>query len=72
MKKKIPPKTSRHHKRAKVNGGKANRHNISIVPIHKHRAWHTLFETKQPYEIAEEINTRWLDPRYRFLCIKRE
>jgi hypothetical protein len=46
--------------------------NISVVPANKHRAWHMLWADKHPEEIAEIINAVWLDPAYKFICVRRK
>lgn len=67
-------KYNRHHKLAKVNGGKkyVNGHtNIVRVPVETHRAFHYLFGTLSAQDICAIINT-WIDPNWKFICVKRE
>ena len=63
-----------HHRKPKKLGGsgKVDGPNMSHVPIIKHRAWHTLFETKAPTEIARVINETWLDPEWEMVAVKKE
>ena len=63
-----------HHRKPKKLGGsgKITSPNMAHVPIVKHRAWHTLFGTKTPQEIAETINATWLDPEWEMVAVKKE
>ena len=62
-----------HHRKPKKHGGsgKLNSPNMVHVPIVKHRAWHTLFETKTPTEIAATINRTWLDPDWEMIAVRK-
>lgn len=63
---------TRHHRKPKSQGGKANKENISRIPEKKHRAWHMLFPGNWPPErIAAEINAVYLDPEYRLVLERR-
>ncbi len=62
MRKKKRGQTSRHHRRPRSLGGETDSANISKVRAQQHRAWHLLFENKNPYEIARIINSVWIDP----------
>jgi hypothetical protein len=57
-------KVSKHHRKPISRGGKTTPQNLSMVSCVKHRAWHTLFANMSPPEIAEEINSVWLDPDF--------
>lgn len=63
-----------HHRKPKKLGGsgKAGSPNMVHVPIVKHRAWHTLFDTSTPEEIARIINETWIDPLYELVLTKKE
>ena len=61
---------STHHRKPVSRGGKTIPENLSVVPVVKHRAWHTLFGNMNPMEIADEINKYWLDPSYEFIVRK--
>jgi hypothetical protein len=60
----------KHHRRCKSRQGSDDNSNISSVPQHYHRAWHLLFENLTPHNIAEIINTVWIDPRYRLVVVR--
>lgn len=61
---------SRHHRQCRSNGGKTIASNISYVDPKQHKAFHTLFANKTPPEIAKILNEVWLDPAYRFVCVR--
>jgi hypothetical protein len=63
---------TRHHRRPRSKGGNGKPENISVVPETKHRAWHVLFADKNPDHIAEIINAVWLDPHFKFICVRKE
>ena len=63
---------SRHHRLPRSRGGGSQDHNISVVDSKQHQAWHTLFSNLHPTTIADIINQKWLDPKYRFVCEKVE
>jgi hypothetical protein len=68
-------RTDRHHKKCQSKGGKRyvnGHHNIVRVPVFKHQAWHTLFGNLSAQDICAIINQIWLDPEYKFICVKRE
>lgn len=68
-------KITRHHRRPRSLKGNGfdvhHQSNISFVPEHRHRAWHTLFGNKEAMEIAKLINDVYLDPQYFFVVVKR-
>ena len=63
---------SNHHRRPESLGGKRIPENISLVPNHKHRAWHALFKNHPPEVIAQIINKVWLDPDFEFIVVPRK
>jgi len=63
---------SRHHRKPKCLGGKTTERNISDVSVQHHRAWHMLFGSRQPDDIARLINAVWLDPDKMFVCVDRQ
>jgi len=65
-------KFSRHHRKLKSHGGNTGTRNISIVPSHRHRAYHILFADMKTHEIAEYLNDVWIDPDYRLIVTRRE
>lgn len=69
----IPRKVmTKHHRKCRSNGGTDSPKNISIVSEKSHQAWHTIFQDMNPEEIAQVINSVWLDPAYYFECRKRK
>jgi hypothetical protein len=62
-------KPSRHHLRCRSNGGDNSDSNISIVSQNAHRAWHLLFSNMLPPTICHIINDKWLDRRWKLICV---
>ena len=62
----------KHHRRPRSRGGKNDARNISIVPVHQHRAYHTLFANLLPREVALILNNTWIDPDYYLVAIPRK
>ena len=62
-----------HHRKPKKLRGSGNIDgpNMVHVPIVQHRAWHTLFGTKTPAEIAIILNETWLDPEWFMIAVRR-
>jgi hypothetical protein len=64
---------SRHHLRCRSNGGELlddkGRMNISVVRQVDHDHWHALFSNLLPETICEIINKKWLDQRWKFVCV---
>jgi hypothetical protein len=66
---------NRHHRKPRSKGGAHfvnGHHNIVKVPVPKHRFWHGLFENLSAQDICAIINEIWLNPEYKFICVKRE
>jgi len=63
--------TSHHHRKPRSKGGKSDARNISIVSQTMHNAWTTLFSNLDPEQICYRINTKWLDPDYEFILVKK-
>jgi len=63
---------TKHHRRPLSKGGLNDESNISLVPLNRHQAWHTLFVNKDPDEIVEEINDTWLDPDYKLILVSKD
>lgn len=61
-----------HHRKPQSLGGENTDRNKSYVSVLRHRAWHTLFENMDPYEIAKVINDIWLDRDYILVVHKKE
>ncbi|MBI5046026.1 MAG: hypothetical protein HZC14_03465 [Candidatus Niyogibacteria bacterium] len=60
----------KHHRYPTSSGGTDEPSNISYVSSGKHAAWHLLFKNYSPVEIANIINTTWLDPDYIIVVTK--
>jgi hypothetical protein len=63
---------TRHHRKPRSKNGATTKQNISLVPESKHVAYHHLFDTKDPREIAEELSRVWIDPMYTMVAFKRD
>lgn len=63
-----------HHRKPKKLGGSGHidSPNMIHVPVAKHRAWHTLFETRDVPSIARIINETWIDPEWELIPTKRK
>lgn len=77
--KKKDRRIDRHHRRPKSRGGGSENSNISLVPRYKHVAFHQLFNTESPEEIAltlqkilDTLNEVWIDPAYKLIAVKRD
>lgn len=62
-----------HHRLPKCRGGSGDiaSGNMVQVDVKKHRAWHLLFDTVEPHEVARRINDTWLDPEWELVARKR-
>jgi hypothetical protein len=61
---------TKHHKQCRSNGGKDGKENISYVPRIQHIAWHTMFSNLLPPTICHILNHKWLDGRWKFICVQ--
>ena len=52
---------NRHHRRCRSNGGSDCDATLSIVEEKKHKAFHCLFGTSHPVEIARILSETWID-----------
>lgn len=50
-----PLKLTRHHRKLASQNGNDDPHNISFVPLYKHRAWHILYDDLPPLLIIENF-----------------
>lgn len=66
---KVPKGYSRHHRIPTSRGGPNDDWNISIVTKVQHQSWHNIFDNLDPTAIAEIISQRWIDPRYKLICV---
>ena len=67
-----PEKLTAHHRKPRSKGGELTRRNISMVPRKQHEAFTTLFENKNPEEIADCLNEKWIDPDYLVVVVKKK
>lgn len=58
-------KLTTHHRKPRSIGGTNYYTNLSRVTGRQHEAWHILFSNYSAQQIAEIINSVWLDPDYR-------
>jgi hypothetical protein len=59
---------NRHHRCPRSQGGSKNKPvkgNCVVVDAIKHYFWHCLFGNMTGEQIAHELNTKWLDPRFK-------
>jgi len=68
---KIRPGESRHHKLARSLGGTDDESNISIVTKRHHDCFHILFSNYSVQTIANILNEKWIDPRYKLVVVER-
>ena len=61
---------TKHHRipRSQPNSTE-NPSNISMVPLKKHQAYHCLFGTKTPQQIADYLNNVWIDPSKKLIVV---
>ena len=60
---------TRHHLQCRSNGGGNGDSNISLVPKNQHSAFHLLFSNMLPPTICHILNDKFLDRRYKFICV---
>lgn len=65
-------KLTRHHRLAKSRKGCGLPRNISYVPEKLHNAFHLLFGTGIPTEIAKTLNDHWVDPQYHIIAVNKD
>lgn len=65
--------TNWHHRKPKVFGGSGDlaSGNMVQVDIQKHRAWHLLFDTVSPQEVAKRITATWIDPEWELVARRK-
>lgn len=63
-----------HHRKAKVNGGSGRLSSGNLIEVDalKHRAYHFLFGTKTPNEVAAILTKTWIDNDYKLIAVKKE
>ncbi len=68
----VPEGMDKHHRLPRSKGGNGTADNISVVPIHEHRAWHRLFGNKTPQEIARIISDVWIESKFYMIIVSRK
>lgn len=63
---------NKHHRKPTSIGGTNEERNISEVGKTQHEAWHKLFHNHTAAIICHIINSQWLDPDYKFVCVPTE
>lgn len=63
---------SRHHRKARINLGDNSDRNLVLVQDKLHRAYHLLFGTKSPEDVAKILTETWIDPDYVMIAVHRE
>lgn len=62
---------TKHHRIPRANPNSTDeKWNISMVPLKKHQAYHTLFGTKNPQQIAEYLSSVWITPSFKLIAVK--
>ena len=62
---------TRHHRKPKCQGVDNSRENISRVPHTKHKAYHLLFQSGNPFKVARILNRVWIDRDYKLIVVRR-
>ena len=62
---------TRHDRKCKSHQGSGKPHNISVVDERLHKADHLLFSNMDVYQIAQLLNSVWIDPDYHFEVRRR-
>jgi hypothetical protein len=60
---------NRHHRLPRSRGGDSGRRNCVRVDAKRHYFWHCLFGNMDGWEISDEVNRCWLDPRFKLVVI---
>jgi hypothetical protein len=61
---------SRHHLRPRSRGGSDDLSNLSVVKQVDHDHFHAMFSNMLPPTICGLLNDKWLDPRWKFICVE--
>jgi hypothetical protein len=62
--------SNRHHRLPRSRGGGSDRRNCVKVDAKRHHYWHCLFGNMTGEEIMSDINTNWLDTRFKVIYNK--
>jgi len=62
-----------HHRKPKKHGGsgRISSGNMIEVDVLKHRAYHLLFGTKNPEQVAAILTKIWIDPDYELIARRK-
>ena len=73
-KNKFPEGSNWHHRKPKVHGGSGDLASGNMIHVcrKKHAAWHILFETVTPQQVARRINETWLDPDWELVARRKK
>jgi hypothetical protein len=63
---------TRHHRKAKHNGGTDEKRNISFVRRDLHEAYHLLFGTMRPEQVAQILTAIWIDHEYEMRAMRKD
>jgi hypothetical protein len=63
---------SLHHRKPRSQGKSQDPRKVILLPHAKHEAWHLLFGSLTPLEIAEEINAFYLDRDFELVARRRD
>lgn len=59
---------TRHHRRCRANNGKTTKRNCILIKDNLHRAYHTIFGSMTPPEVAKLLTEVYIDPDYRMVA----
>lgn len=62
----------RHHRIPRSRGGSNSPRNLIYVPRKAHGYYHALFGNMTAFEIAQYLNTTWIDPDLKLVVRKRK
>ena len=72
-------RTNRHHRLSRsrtdgvgFNGKIFGVENVQVVDYKKHNAFHQLFVSTHPVEMARELNNYWCDPNYVMVAVPKD
>lgn len=68
-----PTQYTRHHRCCRKNGGTDDYppDNVVMLPRHIHEAWHTIFGSRTPEQIAEYMNEWFIQSDYTMIAIHK-
>lgn len=72
MRTKISKHLTKHHRKPRSLGGTSDSANISWVSNFQHQGWHAVASNHTAPTIAHLLNEKFLDPEYKFICVRSE